>query len=231
MFESLFNYDNPFWRFMGKVGDLLILNFLFLICSLPLVTFGASLSALYYSVFRLYEGKGGGTVAGFFHAFKQNLLQGSLLGIIAAIFGLALAADFRILHFYTSAGTLSGSISFVLGAVMSFAALLYFFVFLYVFPLQARFYNPVRKTLWNALLLSLRCLPRTLLILLMDAALCLLSAAGFVYLPQVCVLLFLLLVPFICLCNAVLMKNLLQLVKADDSPAPEYSEEGSGDKP
>lgn len=211
---------------MGKVGDLLLLNFLFLLCCVPLVTIGASLSALYYSVYRLYEGKGGGTIRNFFHAFRQNLLQGSLLGIFALIFGLALALDLRLLLFYGKAGVLPDGLTVVLGAVLGFAILLYVFVVLYVFPLQARYYNPLRRTLWNALLLSIRSLPRTLLILVTDAALLFLSAAGFIYLPQICVLAFLLLLPLICLCNAVILKRELSLVPEDDSPAPEYSEEG-----
>ena len=41
MFQSLFNYDNPVWRFIGKLGDLILLNVLWIICSIPIFTIGA----------------------------------------------------------------------------------------------------------------------------------------------------------------------------------------------
>ena len=47
MLQGLFNYDNPVWRFIGKLGDLIILNVLWLITSIPIVTIGASTTALY----------------------------------------------------------------------------------------------------------------------------------------------------------------------------------------
>ena len=43
----LFDTDNIVWRFLGRVADLVILNFLFLLCSIPIVTIGASWTALY----------------------------------------------------------------------------------------------------------------------------------------------------------------------------------------
>ena len=48
MLQSFFNYDNPIWRFMGRLGDMIVLNLLWLVCSIPVVTIGASTTALYY---------------------------------------------------------------------------------------------------------------------------------------------------------------------------------------
>ena len=48
MFQSFFNYDNPVWRYIGKFGDLIILNILWIICSIPIFTIGASTTAVYY---------------------------------------------------------------------------------------------------------------------------------------------------------------------------------------
>ena len=41
MLQGLFNYDNPVWRFIGKLGDLILLNILWIVCSIPIVTAGA----------------------------------------------------------------------------------------------------------------------------------------------------------------------------------------------
>ena len=47
MLKGLFDMDNPFWRFMSLVADLIILNLLFVLCSIPIITIGASTTALY----------------------------------------------------------------------------------------------------------------------------------------------------------------------------------------
>ena len=47
MLAGLFNYDNPVWRFIGKFWDVLIVNILWIICSIPVVTIGASTTARY----------------------------------------------------------------------------------------------------------------------------------------------------------------------------------------
>ena len=48
MFSEIFNYDNGFWRFMGKLWDALVLNILWVVCCIPLVTVGAATTAVYY---------------------------------------------------------------------------------------------------------------------------------------------------------------------------------------
>ena len=47
MLSGFFNYDNPVWRFIGKFGDLIILNVLWFVCSIPIFTIGASTTAVY----------------------------------------------------------------------------------------------------------------------------------------------------------------------------------------
>ena len=47
MFQKLFSTDNPVWRAMDRMGDLMILNFLFIFFSIPIITIGASTTALY----------------------------------------------------------------------------------------------------------------------------------------------------------------------------------------
>ena len=48
MLASFFNYDNPVWRFIGKFFDVMVLNLLWVICSIPIFTIGASTTAVYY---------------------------------------------------------------------------------------------------------------------------------------------------------------------------------------
>ena len=59
MLQGLFNYDNPVWRFIGKLGDLILLNILWIICSIPVFTIGASTTAVYYVTLKLARDVGG----------------------------------------------------------------------------------------------------------------------------------------------------------------------------
>ena len=66
MFSNLFNYDNPVWRFIGKFWDVLVVNLLWIICSIPIVTIGASTTAMYYVTLRLDRDEDGYTIRSFF---------------------------------------------------------------------------------------------------------------------------------------------------------------------
>ena len=67
--KNLFNVENPVWVFMGKLVDMLILSGLWVICSLPVVTIGASTAALYYVTLKLANNEEGYTVRSFFFFF------------------------------------------------------------------------------------------------------------------------------------------------------------------
>ena len=49
--------DNPFFRLMGAIGDLVVLNILWLLCCLPVVTAGASTLALFAIVHKIAAGE------------------------------------------------------------------------------------------------------------------------------------------------------------------------------
>lgn len=82
--SKLFAYDNPIWTFMGKVADVIILSILWFLFSLPIVTIGASTSALYYVTLKLAEDKEGYLFQSFLKGFKENFIQST---IIWALFG------------------------------------------------------------------------------------------------------------------------------------------------
>lgn len=58
MLQGFFNYDNPVWRFIGKLGDLILLNILWIVCSIPVFTIGASTTAVYYVTLKLARDEG-----------------------------------------------------------------------------------------------------------------------------------------------------------------------------
>ena len=82
MLSGFFNYDNPVWRFIGKFGDLIILNVLWFVCSIPIFTIGASTTAVYYVTLKLARNDDGYTIRSFFKSFKENFKQATIIWLI-----------------------------------------------------------------------------------------------------------------------------------------------------
>lgn len=68
--KSRLNIENPFFEMMGKLGDIIIVNILFLVCSLPVVTIGASITAMYQTFQEMADGRAVSAFQGFFRAWK-----------------------------------------------------------------------------------------------------------------------------------------------------------------
>lgn len=167
MFSQFFNYDNPVWRFIGKFFDIMILNILWIVCSIPLFTIGASTTAVYYVMLKLVRDEEGPTVRSFFKSFKENFKQATVIWLILLAAGAVIAFD---LYFFIMLQTDVVKLRFVMISLFCGFALIWGGITLFVFPLQARFYNPVKKTLFNAFFISIRHFLQTLGMLVIDIA-------------------------------------------------------------
>ena len=136
MLQGLFNYDNPVWRFIGKLGDLIILNVLWLITSIPIVTIGASTTALYYVTLKLVRDEDGYTIRSFFKSFKENFKQSTIIWLIMLAVGLLIGFD---LYFFIYMQTDPSKLRSIMVAVFGSLGLVYLCILTYVFPLQSRF--------------------------------------------------------------------------------------------
>lgn len=158
--KSLFQMDGPLFRTLSWLSELMALNLCFLVGCLPVVTIGASITALYASLFFREEGGG---VRRFFREFRRNFRQGVILGLILGALGLILLLDCRFLG-------LLGQGYAAAQYLLYLAGLIWVGVGCYAFGLTARYENTVVRTLKNALLLSVSMLPRTILMVLIDLA-------------------------------------------------------------
>lgn len=144
-------------RFMIKVGYIWWLNILWLVCSLPIITIGASTTALIYSCMKLHKEEGYAT-KNFFHSFKENFKQSTVIWLIYIAVGAILGAD---LYFWKMQ---SNGNKIVLG--LSLAVLILYAISLsYVFAIQAKFVNSIKNTLLYSILLPFKNLKETILIL------------------------------------------------------------------
>lgn len=152
------NINSPFFQFMNTLADYILLNFLWLICCIPIVTIGASTTALYYVTMQTAREEHGYIARNFFRSFKENFKQSTIIWLIMFLIGAILT--FNVSFWFTMKSTMGN----VLGALLSVALLLYVFTLFYVFPLLARFNNTVKQSMKNALFISLQNLKQTLFI-------------------------------------------------------------------
>lgn len=202
MFQGLFNYDNPVWRFIGKLGDLILLNILWTVCSIPVITIGASTTAVYYVTLKMVRDENDSTVRSFFHSFKDNFKQATAIWAIFLAVGLILAFD--IWFFVTGQAPVPGIAGNLMTAISGGMAILYLFTYIYVFPIQARFYNPVKYTIRNAFIMSIRHLFQTVEIVCMDILIVIGAIASLFYMPQIFALFILFGMPLMAFANSYL---------------------------
>ena len=71
--DRFFDANNPLMRFLSWLVDLVIINVLTIVCAVPIVTAGASFTAMNYVL--LHKARDNETYIGkmFFHSFRDNL--------------------------------------------------------------------------------------------------------------------------------------------------------------
>lgn len=160
--------DNPFFEFMGNVGDWIILNILFVLTSLPVITIGMSLTAIYKVALRRARGKSQYVAKEYLKACKEEWKQSTKIWTIILLTGCLLLFD--ILY----AENLWKILSIAIGCMV----VVWGFVFSYSFPLQAAFQNTILNTLKNALYFAVRNLPYTIVIVALNSIPVLCVASG-----------------------------------------------------
>lgn len=156
---KIFDLDNPVFRTISKLVDLIWLNIIFVIVSLPIVTIGASVTAMMSVTMKMARDKEGYMWQGFWKSFKQNFKQSTIIWIIMLLIATVLGTD--IYFFYSS----TAGYAKILMAMMIGLSVILLCIAIYVFPLQAQFDNAIKQTAKNALLMAIRHLPWTLLLL------------------------------------------------------------------
>ena len=145
---NFLHVESPLMKKLGIMADLLILNLVTLVCCLPIVTAGAAFTAMHYVLLKIVRGEEGYVVKTFFRAFKENLLQGTILWIIMVIVYAALFVDWRILRMQ------GNEFPVFMNILLLAAVIIIYLSSLYVFPILSRYQNTVPGTIKAALTMS-----------------------------------------------------------------------------
>ena len=157
--SRFFNPDNPVMEFIAKIFDLVILNLIFIFSCVPIITIGASTSALSYVTLKMVRGEDPYIWRNFWKSFRQNFKQGTLVWIFSILIFIFLGMDFYIINSQNS--SLFAVVRILLWIVCAVALS----VFLYVFPVISHFVCTTKQALKNALLMTFGHLPYTLMML------------------------------------------------------------------
>ena len=161
----LFSYDSKFSQIMLKLCYGCYLNFLWLVCSLPVFTAGAATAALYDVTLRIAREEEPPLTTRFFKSFLENFRQATTVWLILLGIGALLGADGYILyHLYKSTAGMVSVICTLGLALIIVAAIAYVIVLIYVFPLVASVKNTNWAMLKNALLIGIHYLFCTILV-------------------------------------------------------------------
>lgn len=150
--------DSPLMRFLTKIADLMVLNILFCVTSIPLITIGASWTALYSVTLKMVRDEEGSVSRSYFRSFRQNFRQATLLWLGVLVVLALLVLDIRVLN-----GMAGGTAPGLLRVGVEILALLGIMVLQYLFPSLARFEASLADTLKNACIMALAHLPKTAL--------------------------------------------------------------------
>ena len=156
----IFDMNNKFFSFMSKVADLCILNIICVVCCIPVITAGASITAMYYVTLKMVRNEEAYIVRSFFKSFKKNFKQATIINLIMLLIGLILYVDLNV------SKAMQGGAGQIFHVIFMAFVLIYFILFLYVYPVLARFYNTIKNTIKNALFMAIRHLPYTVVMVL-----------------------------------------------------------------
>lgn len=148
--NRLFGPEGLFYQILNRIGDLILLNALFLLTSIPVFTIGPSLCALYSVTLKMCRNEESYLALSYFSAFRNNFRKSLLLWLLDMAAFAVIAADIRLRPVLPAALRHN--------ALYVYASLLLLLVMLavYLFPQIAYFDNTIRHYLVNAFYLSVR---------------------------------------------------------------------------
>lgn len=158
---KFFDSDGPLMQGLGKLADLMILNLIALICCVPIITIGASLTALYYMALKMVRNEEVYIVKGFWKSFKQNFRQATIIWLIQIIVMAILGADYVIVYMNPEM-----SPNIVVQVLFLATSLLAIATFTFIYPVLSKFDNSIPRTFKNTFLMAIMQMPKVILMVI-----------------------------------------------------------------
>lgn len=150
---NLFNMNSPLVRGLEKLANLMILNWIMLICCIPIITIGPAITAAYWVAMKMVRNEEGGIFQDFFHSFRVNMKQGILVGLIVLGVTAALVLEIWWMYQITQFGGLFDRLIYYL---LIFITAVFLMTVNYVWALLAKFNNSTKQLFKTARALAVR---------------------------------------------------------------------------
>lgn len=163
---SIFSYDNKFFQGINKLVDCFYISILWIVFSIPVVTAGASTTAMYYAVHKVLRGERSYVWRSFWGAFKSNFKQATVIWLVWLALGSILGVDIYVTRVFLESGDAMGVLHYI------FIILFIFLILwgIYLFSYTARFENTTKQILKNCGIIAVANLPKTALLFVIFAA-------------------------------------------------------------
>ena len=164
--NGIFNYDNKVFEILGKAVDWVYIGILWLIFSLPVVTIGASTTALYETVHKVIRKSKGYVWRTFWTTFKTNFKKTTKIWLIQLVVIAVLFLDMKIMQNFLEQGSKLGSLYYFF-----YISLFFMYVWVvYTCAYAARIEDSVKTIMKNAAFMAVMNLPWALVIIVLFIA-------------------------------------------------------------
>lgn len=208
----MLRYDGPLVTFLMKLGDMILLHIIWLICCIPVVTAGPATAAAHYVALKLVRNEGSTVPRMFFKAFRANFRQGVILGLVSLFAGALIVLD---LYIFSVRVPLAGMTGTLLLAALVFLALLYGITMMWLWAVLVTFENTTVRTVINAFMMALGNWGATSMMLLQDVVLGILAVVSVAFFPQLAILFLIFGIPLFFVVNAFHLRKALDQLRYD----------------
>ena len=153
---KLFDYDSGFMQFITLLSRLTLLNILWTVCCIPVVTAGAATAAQYYSAQKLFEGD-----THIFGKFRAGMRLYWRKSTIIWLFTALLSSAFLIGFYILTTAVVPGQT--ILTSISALAFVTMLMILLWVYPVMIHFTGNLREIFFNAFVFTFMYAPITLI--------------------------------------------------------------------
>ena len=159
---NIFSSDGWFARIFGTIGDIIVVNILFIICSIPIFTMGASMSAMYYTLLKKQRtGETGGIIKLFFKGFKDNFKKSTIAWLLFLLIAFVFSLDFNL---FGKGGPQENKLMYYTSVIFF---ILICFIAIYLFPVISAFENSLKNLIIQSIYMAAKNFIFTILIMIL----------------------------------------------------------------
>lgn len=164
--RNIFSYEGKLNTALGKIADCVLLNILWFVFSVPVITIGASTAAAYHAADKVILRGESFLWREYWKSFKQEFRQATVVWLLTAVVEIVTFLNYRIMYFQYKQGMTE--IKYYLGFMVIMA-----FVFIWAlsaFAYMTKFNNTIKQVIRNSLYIFSRSLPNTVGVVAVIAA-------------------------------------------------------------